>query len=149
MQMGVIVVGMHLHREVFLGKQKLYQQRDFWSFKPNLADGKPGFLRRSVREPRVQTRGSPHSAVKIGLQLAERHVLGRRPQTRAAMKRCRRSRPRSNSFIEVAYEMRTWSLVPKASPGTTATNSSASSFSENCSELVMPFLKAALTFGYA
>jgi hypothetical protein len=44
---------MYLYREILLGEQKFHQQGNFWSFKPNLADGKPGLLRGSVREPRV------------------------------------------------------------------------------------------------
>src|SRR5579884_2106210 len=60
-----------------------------------------------------------------------------------------RSSPRFSSCIDVAYEIRMWRSVPNASPGTTATNFSASSFSENCIAEEMPRPNAVEMLGYA
>src|SRR5579862_6024444 len=69
---------------------------------------------------------------------------------REPRKRRMRSRPRFSSAIEVAYEIRMWSVVPKPSPGTVATCASRRSLpAKSAAELTPPRPKKAETFGYA
>src|SRR5271166_6200312 len=129
---------MNLHRQALGGEHKLHQKRKV-GFEPDLADlfvgnRKPGQKIRCAPHFLEETRGEPDRTVFAHLY-------------RPVIKRSIRSRPRSSSFIEVAYEIRTCSVVPKASPGTTATCASDKSFSENCSADVMPLRKPTEIFG--
>src|SRR5439155_7296935 len=97
MRAGVIVIRVHLYREFLGRKEELNEQRKtFDALEPDLTD----LLVRIVEEG-LQTSGAPHLFQKTRSETPGAH------QTRAAMNLWRRSRPRSISCIEVAYEIRT------------------------------------------
>src|SRR5271170_451461 len=97
MHPGVMVARMHLYRKLLRGEDKLDQEgKVIDAFEPHL----PDFSFR-IRKPRLQSRRAPDFFPKRRAETLRSH------QTREAMNFCKRSRPRSSSFIEVAYEIRT------------------------------------------